>query len=140
MANFDFVIDDQSVGQTIGPQDGFLVSLVVTQPPLKYVVADWDEGKMQWKSGYLQLRGSGDSQNIFCSNPHQWGYLSKFLVQNHSLGYRGGLVVVCVPKGAVFSLTLSDIPNDKTLLATPSNLVEQGRKLVELVMAERGLR
>jgi hypothetical protein len=37
-------------------------------------------------------------------------------------------------------MTLSDVPVDRTLLATPSNLVEQGRKLVELVMAERGLR
>lgn len=34
-------------------------------------------------------------------------------VNNSSLRYSGDLVVVCAPKGATFSITLSDTPNDR---------------------------
>jgi hypothetical protein len=34
LATFDFTIADQSVGQMIGPEGGFLVSLSMTMPPV----------------------------------------------------------------------------------------------------------
>jgi hypothetical protein len=135
----EYVIDDSMVGQSVGPANGFLVSLTQTTPPLVYETPSGDDGSGIWKSGYLQLRGSLDHRDLFCASPSSWGYVSKFLVGNQSLDYRGDLVVVCIPKGSVFSLTLSDIPIDKTLKTSPLNLVEQGRKLVEQIMAEQAL-
>lgn len=129
----DYVIDNSMVGQTIGPKDGFLVSVTMTTAPKGYVVPDWNPGTRRWTSGYLQLRATGDSQNIYCANPHQWGYLSNFLVGNQSLGYDGDLRVVCCPKGAVFSLTLSDVPIDRTL---PADTASIGASLLATIMRE----
>jgi hypothetical protein len=138
VATFDFVIDETFVGQAIGPANGFLVSLAVTAVPKVYETPNWDAGRLCWKTAYLQLRGSGDSQNIFfCANPHQWGFVSKFLVSNQSLSYRGDLQIICVPRGAVFELTLSDIPYDRTLLRTPANLAEAGQALVAQILKEQ---
>lgn len=33
MANFDFTLDETPIGTTIGPPDGYLVSLLMTPPP-----------------------------------------------------------------------------------------------------------
>ncbi len=38
------------------------------------------------------------------------------LIGNHDLGYRGALVVVAVPKGSQWSLTLSDVPSPRFVL------------------------
>jgi hypothetical protein len=103
---FDFTIDDQSVGQTIGPSNGFLVNLRMTQPPSVYETPDHNPGTQQFKSGYFVLRGSGDTRNLYCSLT---GHFSYVLVQNNSLGYRGDLAVVSLPRGSTWSLTLSDV-------------------------------
>jgi hypothetical protein len=79
IATTDLVIDDTMVGQIIGPADGFLASLVVTTPPPKYEVAEWDEGRRCWRRGYFVLRGSGDFRDLFCANPSQWGYFEQEL-------------------------------------------------------------
>jgi hypothetical protein len=110
MAMFDFTLDDQSVGQTIGPANGFLVSLIMTTPPSKYEVPDHSAAAQQFTSGYFVLRASGDTQNIYCSLT---GFISPVLARDHSLAYRGDLKVVCVPKGSTWSVTLSDVPNPR---------------------------
>jgi hypothetical protein len=65
---YDFQISDANVGQTIGPQDGCLVSLVMQTPPSRYEVPDFNAAAQQYTSGYFVLRGSGDTRNIYCSH------------------------------------------------------------------------
>jgi hypothetical protein len=106
----DFTITDADIGRTIGPRDGFLVSLTMTAPPSVYETPDASAATQQFTSGYFTLRGSGDTQNLYCSLT---GHLSKFLIANHSLGYRGELVVMCVPRGSQWSITVSDVALSK---------------------------
>jgi hypothetical protein len=42
-----------------------------------------------------------------------WNGGVRILIDNHSLGYRGKLVVECVPRSATYRMTLSDIPVDR---------------------------
>ena len=68
----------------------------------------------RWKTGYLALRGEGDTQAIFSDRSGGWTPLwvgdTRILIANHSLQFRGRLVVQCVPRGATYQLTLSDAP------------------------------
>lgn len=86
MARFDFTLDETSIGQTIGPPDGFLVSLVMTTPPVNDGPPRWNEGSRRWVSGYFVLRGSGDTRDLYCARS---GFVSNVLIQDHSLGYSG---------------------------------------------------
>jgi hypothetical protein len=54
MANFDFTLDETAIGTTIGPPDGYLVSLLITTPPNDNDPPRWDEGRGRWLSRYLQ--------------------------------------------------------------------------------------
>lgn len=50
---------------------------------------------------------------------------------NASVGFKGQLMVVCVPRGSTWSLTLSDVPNLKTPAPTGLNdWVELERKRI----------
>jgi hypothetical protein len=133
----DYVIDDSMVGRALPITDGFLVSLRLTTPPPVYETPEGDDGSGVWRSGYLQLRGSGDHKDLFCASPSSWGYVSKLLVGNQSLPYRGDLRVLCVPRGSEFSVTLSDIPIDRTLLAAPGDLDEYRASLLATIMREQ---
>ena len=106
MAMLDFVIDETFVGQTIGPPDGYLVSLTMQTPPI-YETPEGNDGSGVWKRGYLQMRGSRDHRGLYCS---QGGHISKSLIANKSIPYNGDLIIQCVPRGSVFNLTLSDAP------------------------------
>jgi hypothetical protein len=107
---YDFQISDADVGRNLGVADGFLINLIMTQPPTVYETPDHNPATQQFKSGYFTLRGSGDTQNLYCSLT---GHLSTFLVANHSLAYHGNLVVVCVPRGSTWSITVSDVALSK---------------------------
>jgi hypothetical protein len=133
----DYVIDDSMVGQAFGPTNGFLVNLRLTTPSPSYATPEGDDGSGIWRSGYLQLRGSGDHKDLYCASPSSWGYLSKLLVGNQSLSDRGDLRVLCVPRGAVFSVTLSDVPIDRTL---PADLASAGASLLATIIREQGER
>jgi hypothetical protein len=65
------------------------------------------------KRAYLQLRGSLDFRDIYCAIPSQnfmnWTGKRKILIADHSLDYRGDLMIRCVPKDAVFEISLSDV-------------------------------
>jgi hypothetical protein len=106
----DFTITDADVGRVLPITDGFLVSLTMTASPSVYEVPDANPATQQFKSGYFTLRGTGDVRNLYNSLT---GHLSKFLIANHSLSYRGDLKVVCVPRGSTWSITLSDIALSK---------------------------
>ena len=106
MATTEHTITDANVGQVIGPADGFLVSLRMTTPPV-YETPEGDDGSGVWRRGVLQLRGTRSVRDLYCNATAQNGHSA---IQNHSLGYRGDLVVLACPRGGVFSLTLSDQP------------------------------
>jgi hypothetical protein len=63
MTQTTFTITDADVGTTIGPPDGFVTDLAMTQPPPVYEVPEWDEGRQVWTAGYFILRGSGDHRD-----------------------------------------------------------------------------
>lgn len=76
MAMFDFTITEANVGQTIGPENGFVTRLVRDRAPI-YETPTFDEGRQVWTRGYLQLRGSRDVRDLVCydaANP-LWGAL-----------------------------------------------------------------
>jgi hypothetical protein len=109
---YDLVIDRSMVGQTIGPPGGgFLIDLIQTESASNEPAQASPDGV--WKSVYLQLRGSLDHRDIYCAIPSQnfmnWTGKRKILIADHSLDYRGDLMVRCVPKDAVFEISLSDV-------------------------------
>lgn len=109
---FDFVIDRSTMGSTIGPGGGgFLTDLTMTQPGSSELAQCRPDGR--WTSMYLQLRGTLDFRDIYCAIPSQnftsWSGKTLFLIADHSLPYKGDLMVVCVPRGAVFEISLSDV-------------------------------
>jgi hypothetical protein len=118
MATTDFQITDQDIGRVLPITDGFLVNLSMTTPPVHETPA-WDEGRRCWVAGYLVLRGQRDIRDLICVDPlnnghsFSWWARDANSVVNGSIGYAGDLIVECVPKGAVFELTLSDVPNPR---------------------------
>ncbi|HZZ22863.1 MAG TPA: hypothetical protein VFE60_09940 [Roseiarcus sp.] len=146
MALTDYTLTDADIGRALTPADGFLVSLARTQAGPFDGPPRWDEGSMRWVSGRFVLRGSRDFKDLLCVDTGSgagWaGHNNKFdnVLASGSLGYAGDLIAVSIQRGSVWTLTLSDIPIDKTLKTSPLNLVEQGRKLVEKILVEQGLR
>ena len=113
MATFDFTLDETSVGQMLTPEDGHVTALAMTTPP-PYETPEWDEGRRVWKHGYFVLRGQHDLRDLICVQPavcghaFSWvGTVANILVDGN-LPYRGGLIVVAVPKNSQWTLTLSE--------------------------------
>jgi hypothetical protein len=133
---YDLVIDRSMVGQTIGPANGFLVDLRQTKSPV-------DDGGSRcapdgtWVSGKIQLRGSKDVRDLICSDSLDvggWSGKTKTLVANHSLDYRGELKIRCVPKGAIFEITLSDV--ELTQKERDERAKAMARKALEVAVAK----
>jgi hypothetical protein len=111
----DFILDDGFVGQTIGPQNGFVVEIIQPKGASKYSAPCWDESRAHWVSGYIELRGERDTRSLFSICPGQnngppgsWGRRRHWLL-NASIPYAGaGLRVLCLPIGSEWLLTLSD--------------------------------
>lgn len=118
MATTEFTLDDSMIGQSIGPPDAWLTYLGRTQAG-PYEMPQWSEGKRQWLTGRLVLQGSGDHKPMLCldtQNGGGWG--SGFadvanVVNDGSISYRGDLQVICVPKGSVWRVVLSDVENPR---------------------------
>jgi hypothetical protein len=76
---------------------------------------------MQWLSAHLVLRGERDIRDLISLSPqsggsYAWSGPNGGVTRANSLGYRGRLRVVAVPRSSVWSLTLSDVP----VVRTPS--------------------
>ena len=109
---YDLTLTDADIGKTIGPPGGgFLVDLKQTQSGPSELAQATPAGV--WKTMYLQLRGSLDHRDLYCAIPSQnfmnWSGATKYLIVDHSLDYHGDLKILCVPKGAVFEIALSDV-------------------------------
>ena len=65
------------------------------------------------------LRGSYALRDTVCVNPSTggafswWGDVGQMII-NGSIGFRGQLIVVAVPRGSIWALTLSDVPVART--------------------------
>jgi hypothetical protein len=110
----DVTITAADVGRLLGVPDGYLVNLAMTQGPGNQTLS-FDEGKQKFSSGYFVLRGSRDWRDLVCVSPVCGGYdewlgLTGNMVVSGGIRYSGDLVVVAVPGGSQWSLTLSDIP------------------------------
>jgi hypothetical protein len=111
----DYVIDDTMIGAVLPVANGFVVNLTRTKAG-PYDLAQWDEGRGVWKAGRLVLRGSRDIRDLICIDTQggggwasSWGHRDGVLA-NRSVPYAGELMVVCVPRGSIWELTLSDQP------------------------------
>ncbi len=111
----DFTITAADVGRALGVANGYLVNLAMTQGPA-YETPSLAEGKQKLTSGYFVLRGSRDWCDLVCVSPlcgggyAEWLGLTGNMVVSGGIRYSGDLVVVAVPWGSQWSLTLSDIP------------------------------
>jgi hypothetical protein len=115
MAQTDFILDDTMVGTVLPVADGYLTDLRRTQSPVDQPALCAPDGT--WLSGKFQIRGENDIRDLICTDSLDVGSWSggvKTLIANSSLPYKGGLVIRALPKGAVFSLTLSDAPIQRT--------------------------
>jgi hypothetical protein len=120
MAKFDYTLTDQDVGRVLGPADAYVTDLAMTTPPSGHETPDFSTAGQHFTSGYFTLRGSGDHQNLINVSPRStptafsWSSLGgAAMVVNGNLRFRGDLIVVCVPKGSEWSITLSDVPNQR---------------------------
>ncbi len=117
MALTVYTLDASSIGAIISPADAFVVNLMMTQAPNpSYDVPDYDPGRQRWKTARFVLRGTGDIRDLLCIDcqsgggwASHYGHTSSVLA-DASYGYRGELEIVCVQRGSVWSLTLSDQP------------------------------
>ena len=69
---YDFEITDADIGRNLGVPDGYLVSLGMLTAPV-YEVPTWDEGRMHWRTGYLELCGSRANRSLISWSPGQNG-------------------------------------------------------------------
>jgi hypothetical protein len=117
----EYTLDDTMVGRVLDPPDGFVTALSMTTPPVADGPPRASPGGT-WLSGRIQLCGESDWRDLVCSDSLDiggWSGKTKVLIADSSYPYRGGLVIKAVPKGAVYQITLSDVPNDRASLATP---------------------
>ena len=117
----EYTLTDASVGDVLSITDGLLVSLSMTQSGGFDGSPRFDEGKLIWVSGYFVLRGSLDIRDLICLSPQSGGGGGPdgVMVANHGLGYRGDLLVVAVPRGSTWSLTISDVESPRAPPPTP---------------------
>ena len=117
MATFDYTLTDQDVGRVLPIADGYLVALSMTTPPLVHEVLDYDPATQQFTSGYFTLKGEGDLRNLINVQPattagaFSWIGNVAHMAINSSIQYRGELVIVGVPRGSTWRLTVSDVEN-----------------------------
>lgn len=131
----DYTLDELSIGSVLPVQNGYVANLARTQapPPGLNETAQWDEGKQRWTAGRLVLRGEGDRRDLFCIDATHGGWASfdrdqAFVITGGSFPYRGGLKIICVPRGSEWSLTLSDMPVARQL--PPSDVNFSGSNYV----------
>jgi hypothetical protein len=122
------------MGRTIGPPDGFVVKLRRTKAGA-YDPPSFSEATQQFTNGRFVLRASGEFRNFVCIDAQGvGGWASHYsnvasVLENASVAYRGELVVVCVPKGSVWEISLSDIPYVPPPVNWPFSLLNQKREL-----------
>jgi hypothetical protein len=133
---FDYTITDADVGRVLTPANGFLINLSRTSAtPPGYEIVEWDEGRQQVKAGRLVLRASGDVRDLVCIDTQSgggWGQhaRSEIVLANRSIRFRGNLLLIAVPKGSQWSVSISGVPvvrrpapNMGTAFATGSNYI-----------------
>jgi hypothetical protein len=114
MAQTSYTITEANIGAVLTPADGWITDLRQTQAG-PYDMAQWSEGKQQWTKGRFVLRGEREFRDLCCIDTQNGMYASHwahnaFVWTKASIGYAGGLAVICVPRGSVWELVLSDIP------------------------------
>jgi hypothetical protein len=88
----------------------------MTAPLPVYEVPSFDEGKQILDRRVFRSERKRRYRDTVGTNPAsgggfaQWQKSNADMVVNRSISYRGGLIVVAVPKGSSWSLTLSDVP------------------------------
>jgi hypothetical protein len=96
----------------------YLVNLRRTQapPPELNEMPQFSAGRQEWTAGRFVLRSERDIRNLFSIDTAAgagWASGASVVCQNASFGYLGRLRVVCVQRGSVWALTLSDVPVDR---------------------------
>ena len=118
-----------------GPIDDSSSSCAAQKPDL--LIHPRSEAKQQFTNGRLVLRGSRDFRNLMCIDTQSGGGANRGaenVLTSASIGYRGELMVVCVPKGSVWEIQLSDVPFVKTVESFDAYIARiSGRRERELV-------
>lgn len=121
MAFFDFVLDESFIGQALEPQNGYIVDLRMTIPPVHQTPA-WHPLRRVYTAGFFVLRGEEDDhlpfamRNMICYSPTA-NPLGASIWVNRSEHYHGRLLVESVPRRSQWALRLSDAPNQRSIAA-----------------------
>ena len=88
----------------------------------------WQASKGHWIAGRLQLRGERDIRDLFCIDTQAGGGWASgndpaIVCEAASFGYRGGLKILCVPRGSEWEVELSDMPVARQLAPSSHNFV-----------------
>ena len=101
-----FTINGGTVGQVLPVVDGYLQAFNMTKAPWVYDAPVFKPNGAGWQNGYFSLVGERDRAILVqfeLSNPMR-------NAASLNIGYHGGLLVACVPRGSEWTVTVSDVP------------------------------
>ena len=133
MALFEYEVDDTFIGKTLTPENGFLVDCKQVRPASHYVAPYGYNGV--WVTGYFQIRGAFDQRDLICVCPAQSPAWPGYVV-GRSIFYQGGLRILCVPKGSLWRMTLSDVALSQRELRERGEGLQR-KQLEEAIIAMR---
>ena len=111
---------DADVGLGLQPEDGWVMSLKMTTPPIYETSVDWDPSRGIAKTRSICLQGAYDLRPIYNSDivtspalSGLWGPDGYIAFLNTNFPYAGALVIVSCPKGSQWEIGLSDFANPR---------------------------
>jgi hypothetical protein len=137
MASTTITITAADVDRRIGPVDGYVVGLIITEGPIPQV-PDWNPGWGKFgrpKTNFLMLMGTGDPRPIYnidlVNNGGIYAHNSStdgIMISGGNLPYKGELLIAACPLGAILELTVSDTPVVAVVESLPSINVGAARR------------
>ena len=91
--------------------DGYITDLSMTRSPSVYETPSFNFGC--WSSGFFTLRDNSWRRDVISFSPTSsipYSGSRRDIIVNNSVRYVSSLQVISVPRGAVFSITISDVP------------------------------
>ena len=141
MATFDHTLTEADIGAILGPANGFVVSLSQTAPTTDRGDPQWSASFGRWKTGYLALRGEGDTQAIYSDRSGGWTpcgwatpeFLSSAPAFNFAVGWssmRSGWRGLSVDASATF-------PSSVRLPSIPTKEISAAIRIGDIAEADR---
>jgi hypothetical protein len=128
MASETFVVDETTIGKTIGPSGGgWLTRIqVIVRDSGPYVTPQGDIHGNYLAGGHLQIRATGSKRDLWCANLSTTplggsvgGSIPGSILMTGAIRYEGALQVIHCPRApAQFQVTVDDVVPLLTHMAT----------------------